>query len=373
MLYRWICYLALPLLFLLVNLLARVDEWPAALPQQPWLPFLTLTTWAGISLFHVVWIAYVYDLPRTPVHYLPALWVLAWTLHHRLRDLNPAPRANVGLALLVVPAATSLLMYLHGWWPAAGWLTALNTALYAAVWLRRRDQARPALYLALFSLLSLLPLLSRSCGGTPVPSQPEWTGSVTVLLVAVVALAVWCRHPLAGVAGACGLSLLVGHYALTDSPPVQLMLATALAFLLLHSLFWDDARHPGCQWLRHLAAFGWAVWAAALLLPRGGWSPLLLHAALAAPVAALLVGVGRWSRRRELLVPAAATGTVSLQVPLKGLITLAQWGATGPLVMLLAFACLGFGTWLAWRRQPLPAPAPEAAAATTSEEARHDD
>ncbi len=348
-LYTVLACVVLPVLFLLPNFLARLKGWPERLDQQPWLPFVTLNTWAGLTGFHLLWIAYVNDIPLELRYFVPALWVLSWTMANRFHDLFREGRELLHRCLVAAPVAASLLLYNASMKQFAMPLAILNGLIYVFL-VKKRRYPNQSLYLAAVSFASLIPVIP-SAWGSEVLSFSHQAAVVYGLLFTVAALAVLAKHPVAGLAGACSVGLLVVRLFSTTFLDYHSGITLGITFFLLHSLRWRDEAHPGCRFMRGLAAWSWAAYSLAMAAAQAGWNSVLLNAASALVVTFFIFFCYRRAHRPGSLPILLGTVLAVFSLPLKCFLVMMQEGATGPLVMLAAFGLFSAGTWLAYRKR----------------------
>jgi hypothetical protein len=109
--------------------------------------------------------------------------------------------------------------------------------------------------------------------------------------------------------------------------------------LLIHSLFWEDKRHPGAAAVRIIASLAWVAhsWAWAYTGGnRAGWIVAATAAITLAACVAVRLFTGKWSPRT---VPIAAA-LVLLIGPTGKL----QTASVGPLATAGSFVLFGVGT-----------------------------
>ncbi len=354
--YRLVCQLVLPVLLLLPMLLPNQGSWAATPLRQPWIPRLMMLLWSGLSAFHHVWIAFVYDIDVPWSYFLPAAWALVWSMTGQMKYLLRTPRAWLPPVLAAVPVLTTALLYVDTTASVARPLVAINIAIYVVL-LLRRWQPLLVSRLLLVSIAGLLPTLPGSWG-SEIFAFDNQTALLYFVLTAVVLTAVLVRHPAAGVAGAISSGLLVWRLLAPIDGVGQIAATTGFAFVVIHSLYWRDADQPGAGALRVGILSAWLLHMLCLAVPPGGWWFVVLNSTVAAAVAAPTAWAVLVRQRLELRLALIGVGTVFAGLPLKGFIVMIRAGALGALVILAAFIAFAFGTWIAWRkrtREPAPA------------------
>jgi hypothetical protein len=304
--YTWL--MLLPGLGGLANLLPPPRETGDLTIQRRWFPLGLFSLWLAGTAAHIYCLGYVYDFSLRPEMVAPAIWILLWTLRHRLMDF--APRAPTALrhSLFALPLLAPFLAVPQTGHEVLLVLTFLNIAIYGVIYLRH-PQHRLALHLTLISLVSLVGAMPEQWT-QPVMGESNYSKVLAAIALGYFMLcAVLSRNPKLGIFGSlvCTTSivLILGQ----RSSAIPWACQGGLVFLLMHSLRWDDATHRGARVVRILAGVLWAthgfIWvslgaqpwmlcaAAAPLL--GGyfiariiqqrWGPLVL------PISAIIVAV----------------------------------------------------------------------------------
>jgi hypothetical protein len=353
--YSWL--VLLPAMFALINV-PRVRHTGELLPQRHWLPMGFLGLWLVASAVHLYSLSFVYNFDWENSFAFPLLWVVLWSAHLRHQDFLPKP--GLAKALLVPPLLLVLCALPKAENSVFITLSLANVAVYLLVLRKRRDN-RLAWHLVLLSCATLAAGLLKATG-------TAWLGAYTaekVLLLSAAGYALgWVmrsRDPKVGLLGALnlgiGLMLLSNH-----GDGVIFALQATLVFLLLHSLRWEDAAHPGAVGFRIFVCCFWI--GVAWLLLHSGWSYALpLNCAMSA---VLLAGVvvkkffgGGW---QPLVVPASAAFVLLLK-PEGTLTARVQMMPTPLLVVISSFVLFGLGTLAAltkskWNPARAVAPVP---------------
>jgi hypothetical protein len=130
-----------------------------------------------------------------------------------------------------------------------------------------------------------------------------------------------------------------GHWALQGG----------FVFLLLHSLRWNDAEHPGAGAMRLLAGAAWAIQSFVWMNLDFGriWMPLIPAALVLGIYCACLPLRGVW---RLFTVPAAAL-LVMLSGPCTAALDWLRAAPVGLLAVIASFLLLGTGTVAALTRE----------------------
>jgi hypothetical protein len=329
-----------PTLCALANLLPRPRDDGELLVQRRWFPVSLFLLWIAGTGVHLYSLGYVYDFDLRRELLAPGLWVLAWTLHLRLKDFVAIPPAMLRQATLVLPLAITLLPLEAARRDVAFVLSALNAFAFASVaWADRGH--RLALHLALASLAAAVATL-------PVEVVQPFAGHVDrVKLFGAAALAylvvgsMLSRNPKVAVGGALAAALAVGLLRSGREGDSHWAVQAGLVFFLLHSLRWQDYEHPGARFVRILAA---AVWVAhAFIWVRVGLAfPSLL--AMAGGVL-VLCGLKWWLApdAPPLILPAAAL-LVALCSPANFLFAKLQATPVGIVAIGGSFLLFGLGT-----------------------------
>jgi hypothetical protein len=302
---QYIWWLLLPALVALANLLPRLRPTGKLLPQSGWLPLGLFSLWLTGTVVHLYCLSYVYEFSLRVDMVVPTLWVLLWTLEWRGATLVERLGAAGQDALLASPLLATLLAVLQ---PGDGngvfvVLTLLNLAIYGGILSYRRDH-RLALHLVFMSLAAII-------GGFP----GEWGRSLVTgfdrahcLSAAAAAYCLLCaassRNPKLGLLGALAAAVLAASLSGQNTNGIHWGVRTAMAFLLLHSLRWDDSDHAGAGTVRVVAGLAWVV--EAVVWQQTGGAAWMTFA-VAGPVLGFYL-LSRWLSRHwgSPVVPAAA-------------------------------------------------------------------
>jgi len=149
------------------------------------------------------------------------------------------------------------------------------------------------------------------------------------------------RNPKLGLLGAMAAATIAGTLAGARADAVHWALQSGMAFLLLHSLRWNDAEHYGAAGVRILAGLVWAVQGFAWMHTGGAvWMTWVA----AVPVLGVYVAArwlaGRWS---SLVVPAAAA-LVMLSGPTHSTAGMVHSVPAGIVAIVGSFVLFGLGT-----------------------------
>jgi hypothetical protein len=339
--------LVLPALFALANLLPPPRNRGELLPQRGWLPAGWFSLWLAGTVVHLYCLGYVYDFDLRRELTAPAVWTLLWTLQFRASSLAAAKAQSWRPALLMAPAAATALapgqprneLFLA--------LTLLNAALYGRIAFRHRSEHLP-LFLFLFSIVALAGGIPEDWGARILPEFSHSKGIGLVLTAYVLIWAAASRDPKVALGGAVALSLAVFMVLRNGATAPHWALQAGLAFLLLHSLRWVDAEHPGANALRIFAALAWIahawVW---MRMGAPAWMPLVTAVPLLVVYSAMRLIDRCWG---PLPVPVAAILALS-SGPSSFTVEKVPALPMGLLAVLISFLLFGLGTLLALTRQ----------------------
>ena len=252
--YGWL--FLLPALFALINLLPRPKKSDNLLPGKAWMPTGLFFLWVGGSTVHLYCLSYVYNFDWQFLFAVPSLWVALWSIQGRHSVFMSRPIPALSNILQIPPAAVAFLALTHEGIPIFLVLTTLNIALYATLLFKNRDN-RTAFHLLLLSIAALpAGLLMRFETHAPAGFSVErW-----LILLVTAFLLYWVmrsRDAKAGLFGAAvvvvATLLFVNNVDLAVHPAVEF----AMAFLLMHSLRWNDDERQTKNALRVATAFVW--------------------------------------------------------------------------------------------------------------------
>jgi hypothetical protein len=352
--YSWL--VLLPLLVALINILPRPKKLGNLLPETPWVPIGFFLLWLVGSVVHLYCLSYVYNFDWEYLFAVPLLWVALWSIHGRHSDFLSRPMPAVANALLLPQAAVPFLALSskdHWVFPV---LVGLNIVIYATLFYRNRGN-RTAFHLFLVSLASLP-------AGFLKPVEPRLPAGLDVnkwlLLAGTVYVLYWVmrsRNANMGLLGAWIVAiatlLLAKNTEVAIHPAVQL----AMAFLLLHSLRWDNREPRAETVLRFMAGSVWLLHA--LFLAHSGWTHAML---VVYGTGGFGAGASVWFRYirgnwKPALVPIAACA-VMLTQPASFLVIKTQSAPSGLLAMMGSFLLFGLGTLAALTKAKWHAPSP---------------
>ena len=217
---------------------------------------------------------------------------------------------------------------------------ALNAGVYAALFSENRE-SRVLLHLLVISVMALLAGLPESWGRCVVTefSRAKWVGVATGLYF--LGWAGLSRNPKLGVVGAL-ISVCAGFFILGDRPnTANLAFQVGLAFILVHSLRWQDIEHPGAAAVRGVAAGIWVlhsfIWTYGEETMSWSWA---VAAVVSCGYLACRFVSGNWGSR---FVPVAA-GLVMVSGPSRWMAGTVQTMPTGLLAVAGSFVLFGLGT-----------------------------
>lgn len=255
----WVWMLVLPAAFALANLFPRLTTAGTLPPQRRWLPLGWFALWMTVTCLHLYSLGYIYQFDFRSEQVAPALWVLLWTVCFQLNRNLPRLKYGIKRVLALPPLLVPLLAVA----PENGnrtflLLTALNLAVYGGLWFYDRNHrlAGHLLYASALMLVAGLPeaWLQIVVAGL-TSARAVAFGLVAYLLFWTLRL----RDPKLAVLGSlvlgCAVASLLQHHA----NAVHWALQSGFTFMLVHSLRWNDAKHPGARLVRALTAVVWVA------------------------------------------------------------------------------------------------------------------
>ncbi len=355
---NWIGYLVLPVAFAApIFLRPRNDRWGAG-PGRPWLPVAFLGMLCGMSLFHVRWVAYTYDIRFGLAVAMPALWMLSWVLSFHRKRLTRHRAALVLSLYHVLPVFVSFFVLRNATTDVARWLALLNLLLFSALAITGLMR-RVSIACAAVSGISLL-LTFRSQVATTVTDAASYTRqsplALYVLLIAIILLSLRFRTSATGLAGAGAVAVLATRLLGGDFLEHELGITLGFLFFLLHAPFW-----AGKNWLDETLVVGggvlWVIYALGLATGSADWTLVLVQAGCALVPLGCYGLMWAFERRRRELATAVACGFVAISPAVKGVASLFRQGAVGPLIIGAAFFVLLIGFGVSMKRKPQEDPA----------------
>jgi hypothetical protein len=338
----WYC--VIPLLAVGANLLPRPISYTGNNAERPWLPLFIYALWTIGSGVHAWSLSYICNFHFRFEWVAPALLILAWTFYSRLTDFTANPSLAWKNSLLLFAFVTPLLA--SGNWRLFFVLCAVNFGIYCILWFfRPRQVTGIAGELALGSIPMLLAGLPQDWGSEWLFGWLPTTGRIELaigaLLVYCILYSLRCRSIKAAVLGVMSIFCLA---AFLRSHEIGTPVEIALAFLLLHSMRWEEKGSVGIG--RYIIA---GLWVAHNLLWT--WGGSLKPALLVAGFASLILVV--WFFRRvlfkipsPLLYPLAAT--LSLLCP--PFHWFKNQNSDGMMALVGSFLLFGVGFIVAWTK-----------------------
>jgi hypothetical protein len=307
-------------------------------PERYWLPAGLFSLWFTGTAVHLYCLGYVYDFSLRPELLAPGVWCLAWMLYVRFDEFVPQHTGFWSNAILVPPAAATLIAA-----PQIGKgvflvLTVLNLVIYLALFASSRRVI--LLHLTLGSVVALV-------AGVPDTFMPGWVPQLArdhLWFAAALSYGlVWIgftRSPKLALMGALMAGLSLGN--LLDRPDaVHWAFQVGLVYLLINSLPWTDSMETGEVAVRRLVAVAWIIHSIAwTYFYAGDWKPLLLSGAVL--VACLIC---RWlhGNWKPWLVPVAAA-LVVLLVPFHFVAAQINAAPAGLVAVVGSFLLFALGT-----------------------------
>ena len=339
--------LILPAVLALANFLPHARAAGNFLPQHRWLPAGLFTLWIAVTGVHLYGLDYVYEFNLRGELLAPAVWVLAWTGWLRFSGNSTVWADRLKSALTFPPVLIPLLATSPGGQKTFLILAALNLAAYGGICCvnRRHQLARHLLFASGLMLFAGLP------GAWMQAATPGITraGCVAAGLMAyLILMAALLRNPKLAMLGAILLGSAVavqfGHHA----NAIHWAFQSGLVFLLLHSLRWNDAAHPGANIVRAMVGLIWVLQSFVWMYFDAGkfWMPCIPGALVLGIYFATQILRGKWD---HFSVPVAAT-LVVISGPAGATADGLRAMPVGLLAVLGSFLLFGFGTVTALTR-----------------------
>jgi len=226
------------------------------LPGHKAVPLGLFTLWLLGTAVHLYSLGYVYDFALRPELLAPALWTLCWVVFLRASEFWPSMAIRPQRVLCVVAFTIPMLAWKHSMTVLLT-LVALNGLAYGMI-LWRRQGERLALHLLLLSLAVALTSLPPTWMVTVFTHADPQSSLGTGFVFYGLFVALLSRHPKAGLLGGFVLGVALSA-ATNNADSMNLAFEGVVAFLLLHSLRWEDKQHPGAGLLRGLVCVAWVV------------------------------------------------------------------------------------------------------------------
>lgn len=299
-----------------------------------------LALWILVTGFHLGGVGYVYGFDWRLAVLAPAIWVLAWTLRHRVTDFIEAPSPELRRALLFGPfVATLFALGDDRLFPALSFLSAIA---YGRIYLRNRAE-RWTICLSVASLAAAFAGLPEGWASLLVPEFSRGVWVLYCLGLILFCLAAASRDPRAAFPG--GILALAATRLVSNRWEGSWDLATevALVFVLSHSMRWPDERHPGARLARMAFAAAWLAHAAYWMGTDQRSTGFVIYSLATLLVVAYAVHrflAGFWASR---VLPGAAL-LVSLACPARQVVEILQSTSPGFLAVAIGFLLFALGT-----------------------------
>jgi hypothetical protein len=335
--------LVLPAVLALANFLPRPGAGGDLPPQHRRLPSGMFALWLAVTGAHLCALDYIYQFEFRGELFAPSLWVLAWTACRIFSANKLLPKFS--------PMIPPLLLPLFAFDPHGQRtfliLTGVNVlaCIVASLLDRSNRLARHLAFAAALLLFAGLPenyLLA-------IHPNLDRTGCLQAALAAYLFfLTALSRNPKLAIAG----SLVFGFSVLAtlgnQANAVQWAVQGGCVFLLLHSLRWNDAEHPGAGVVRTLTAVVWVLQSFFWMTTDAGrfWMPLLSGALVLGICLACQFHNLQWTK---IIVPFAAL-LVVISGPCSAAISGVRSASAGLLAVAGSFVLFGIGTIAALTR-----------------------
>ena len=255
-------FLTMPLAVVLALVLPRKNSGPMeGFYSRRFFPLLALGLWICGTGAHIYCIGYVYNIPWRISLVAPAVWMAAWVLWKRRDDLDFLPRYFAGhlerLLLFTPPIALAIVGWDNNWRMFAA-LAGLNVAAYGTLAALRRDKTSFHLCLASVALvICSLPREWLRLLHFELALPGIFWGS---LLTYTVLSSLFSRDPRHGLLSGLAIPMWIGLFIPTYTETVfHFSSQAAFVFFLLHSLRWEDRKHPGVNTARWLVGCTWLL------------------------------------------------------------------------------------------------------------------
>jgi len=339
---RWIWLVGLPVvcaLFEAAPLRSKDPEPESFATKYIWQALFCL--WLAGTIVHLYCLGYIYDFTLRPEFVAPGVWVVSWMACRRLMKVPSETKLPALDAVFATPGLVTLLALPQLSKEVFVVLSTLNAFAFAWLFLSRRANSKFVLHLSVLSLLAAFAAL-------PERFFPVWYGNSSQFrivggLLALYVLVWIClsRQPKLGLLGG-GLMALITGLLFGQNPQMPHWAAsTGLAFLLLHSLRWNDATEPGSAALRWIVAICWV--GHAVIWTQAGGSFWMLFA-VATPVLAIAVLAKILKATLGPWVVSGAALLVLLSAPGDSVVSHAHDAPLGVIAIVASFGLFALGT-----------------------------
>jgi hypothetical protein len=220
--------------------------------------------------------------------------------------------------------------------------------LYGRFYLLDRDD-RIAFHLLLISATTVLAFLPANVGQLVIPEFSRERCLGTALFAYLLLRSLSSANPLIALAAAAGTTLATNNLVHAGTNTFSIAVQAGLIFALLHSIFWQQQRHPFADQIRSLLALAWA-WHSWTWMhsagPLAGWTTASFAGVVLAGYLLVRLVSYYWASR---VIPAAA-GLVLIWTPGKAALAALREIPFGLVPVVIAFLLFGLATFIALNR-----------------------
>jgi hypothetical protein len=255
---QWMWLGLAPALCCLVSLLPRPNRSGTLWPQRHYLGLGFFTLWFLGTCTHLYCLGYVYDFSLSRELMAPVICAAAWIFRSQIRIYLPTIHTKYQPWFFVFPALVPLLAFTQEGSTVLLTLSVVNLLIYARM--VALGHYRPfALNLALLSAGLLLADFPGNWLGHIFPALDRGKIVAAAAAACWLFLAMRSRTPSLGVLGGAVLGTWLGVGLGENNNAPHLAFQAGVLFLLLHSIRWEDGKHPGANAVRIMASALWAA------------------------------------------------------------------------------------------------------------------
>jgi len=340
--FTWLAIL--PAAAALANFLPHARETGSFEPQRRWLPAGFFVLWIIATGAHLYCLNYVYNFAFRIGMFVPAVWVLCWTMYRRgpefLAWQSRAPQQLLTIAALLLPLAAASASGTNIFFA----LTLMNAVIFGVMSFRGEDR-HLATQLFFASLMLLICGFPMDWVGIRLAHFAPLLHRETYIIAGIgsylMLYAVMSRDPKVGIFGSVLVMTLAAIAFPNHAATIHWAVQGGLVFLLLHSLRWMDSEHQGAGAVRILAAIVWMVHTVIWVRSDAAfWMPCISGGIVLVVYLIAQLLRGRWDLP---ILPAASILTV-LSGPGNFLIGYLHSASLGLLAVIGSFLLFALGT-----------------------------
>jgi hypothetical protein len=344
-------FFVLPLMCVLALFLPRRSKDSPAYFSRTEFPLFTVLLWITGTAVHFYCINFVYGLPAGALRIsvaAPALWIACWVLWVRAEDVKWSSQnfgrlyenvlLSASVATLAFPAMSDDRLMLLS-------LGAVNVVLFSVLSFKSRSWFN----ILLLTVSGAMTAAALHTGLRTTHVELDFGNALWIAIGGFLLVrSILSRDPRFAFLGGFLASIIAARF-FNNIDALFAVTGVGLSFVVVHSIFWNDALDPHSKGARTFATCLWVANSVALLesdFAMSYWHVFISGLAVFLVALAVRSISGSWLNR---LIPFAALGTIALPVAFKSCEML-QHASSGLLTLLASFLLFAVGIMTALMR-----------------------